>query len=425
MYYLIISFTHKNTDIATREKLAFGNELAREHFIKESIKSGDIYEIVLLSTCNRVEVICFVKDCDRATKIILEQLCVHSRISYDILEDTCDRFENNSAIHHLFMVASSLDSLVVGETQIAGQLKDAFKFSIDKSYCLNNLARAIHFSFKCAAAVRNATTIGANAVSVASAAVAKAKNIAISHPIKKALVVGAGEMSELTIKHLLKHKFEVTLVSRNLKKAELLASTFEETIDVQGYEALQKLLGEIPFMFSATSAPYPIITKAMVQVCDFERFWFDIAVPRDIEDFSFDGIRIFTVDDLKDIVDEHIVLRAEQAKEAFKIVSRMTGEFYRWLSQLEVEPLIKELYLKSDAIIESKIHNALEKKFIKHEERQNIKKLAKSIMAEFLHHPVNELRLLAKANASDEGIELVTKLFDIELKCEKYFDEEM
>lgn len=177
MNYLIISFTHKNTDISTREKLAFPNELAKEYFIKEVSKSSEILEIVLLSTCNRVEIICFVKDFADATKVLLNQLSIHSRVDLAHLEDICDKFEGQSAIHHLFMVASSLDSLVVGETQIAGQLKDAFKFSINKSYCLNNLARVIHFSFKCAAAVRNATTIGANSVSVASAAVAKARSI--------------------------------------------------------------------------------------------------------------------------------------------------------------------------------------------------------------------------------------------------------
>lgn len=425
MHYLIISFTHKNTDINTREKLAFGNELAREHFIKESIKAGSIFEIVLLSTCNRVEVICFVKDCDMATKIILEQLSSHSKVSFEHLESICDRFEAQSAIHHLFMVASSLDSLVVGETQIAGQLKDAFKFSINKSYCLNNLARAIHFSFKCAASVRNATTIGANSVSVASAAVAKAKNIAMSHPNKTALVIGAGEMSELTIKHLIKQKFSVILISRNIKKAELLASTLEDKIAVQDYENLQKLLNQVPFVFSATSAPYPIVTKDMVTKCDFERFWFDIAVPRDIEDFDFDGISIFAVDDLKDIVEEHIVLRAEQAKEAYKIVAKMTTEFYGWLSSLEVEPTIKALHIKADVIISKKIENALKKRFIKQEDMANIHKLAQSILSEFLHQPSVSLRELATSDKSDDTIETVAKLFNLEPKCENYFEEEI
>lgn len=423
MNYLIISFTHKNTDISTREKLAFPNELAKEYFIKEVSKSSDIYEVVLLSTCNRVEIICFVRDFSDATKVLLNQLSIHSRVDLAHLEDICDKFEGQSAIHHLFMVASSLDSLVVGETQIAGQLKDAFKFAINKSYCLNNLARVIHFSFKCAAAVRNATTIGANSVSVASAAVAKARSICGTRE-KKALVIGAGEMSELTIKHLLKHKFNVILISRSLKKAQLLATTLDDPIEVMEYSNLENLLNMIPFVFSATSAPYPIVTKNMAKLVNFDRFWFDIAVPRDIEDFAFERINIFAVDDLKDIVEEHIVLRSEQAKEAYKIVSKMTTEFYKWLSQLEVEPVIKELHLKAQNIISKKVNTALKKRFIKYDDVANIEKLAKSVVAELLHLPSNELRAIAKTSSSDETIEQVTKLFHLEVQCPKYLEEE-
>lgn len=425
MHYLIISFTHKNTDISTREKLAFGNELAREQFILECIKSDSIYEIVLLSTCNRVEIICFVKDKEEATNKILEQLAKHSKVSKEELENRSDVFLEQAAIHHLFMVASSLDSLVVGETQIAGQLKDAFKFSINKSYCLNNLARAIHFSFKCASEIRNATTIGANSVSVASAAAHKASQLAANVHTKKALVIGAGEMSELTIKHLLKNKFEITLTSRNLKKAELLASTLEDKIRVEEYSRLEELLNCTPFMFSATSAPYPIVTKEMVKKCSFTRFWFDIAVPRDIEDFDFDGINIFAVDDLKDIVDEHIILRAEQAKTAYLIVSRMTNEFYSWLATLEVEPIIKDLHTKAQEIVAKKIGNAIKKHFIKSEDVANIEKLAQSIMAEFLHQPSKILRTVSKTASSDEIVEATINLFNLEKKCEKYFEEEI
>ena len=425
MNYFILSFTHKNTDIATREKLAFQNELAKEYFIKETIKSGEIYEIVLLSTCNRVEIICFVRDFGSASKILLNQLSIHSRVDVAHLEEIGDKFEGQSAIHHLFMVASSLDSLVVGETQIAGQLKDAFKFSMNKSYCLNNIGRVIHFSFKCAAAVRNATTIGANSVSVASAAVAKARSICAGSFDKRALVVGSGEMSELTIKHLLKHDFDVILISRNLKKAELLASTLEKSIKVEKYSNLEDLLNQIPFVFSATSAPYPIVTKSMAHKCNFERYWFDIAVPRDIEDFKFDGINIFAVDDLKDIVEEHIVLRSEQAKEAYKIVSKMTMEFYTWLSQLEVEPLIKQLHQRANAILDKKIQNALKKRFIKIEDTQNIEKLAKSVVAELLHTPSFQLRTIAKTNSSDVAVETVAKLFALQARCDKYFEEEI
>lgn len=231
-------------------------------------------------------------------------------------------------------------------------------------------------------------------------------------------------MSELTIKHLLKHKFEIILISRNIKKAEILAAGLDEPIEVMEYSNLETLLNTIPFVFSATSAPYPIVTKNMAKPVNFDRFWFDIAVPRDIEDFQFERISIFAVDDLKDIVEEHIVLRSEQAKEAYKIVSKMTTEFYKWLSQLEVEPIIKELHVKAQNIISKKINTALKKRFIKREDVYSVEKLAHSVVAELLHLPSNELRAIAKTSSSDDVVEHVAKLFRLQVQCPKYLEEE-
>lgn len=413
MIYLSISFTHKNTDINTREKLAFGNDLEKETFLKNILSDESISEAVLLSTCNRVEIISCVCDVEYSQNFILQKLSDFSRIEFDELVERADIFDNNSAIHHLFSVASALDSLVVGETQIVGQLKDAFKFSMAKSFCNRKLARAFHYSFKCAAGVRNATSLGTGSVSVASTAVAKATEVFKDRSDVKALVIGAGEMSELSIKHLLSHNFEVVLISRDLKKAKLLASTFDADIDVRPYDELNTLLNTMELMITATSAPYPIITEDRVQSCSFERYWFDIAVPRDIDDMDIDDLNIFAVDDLQDIVSENMALRAESAKKAYFIVGNMTKEFFDWLRTLGVEPVLKHLHLTSDEIIERKLANAIKKGFVHGGDEENIKKLCQTVMAEFLHLPSKKLKEVSKSMEGDIVLGTVQNIFGL------------
>ncbi|NQY92911.1 MAG: glutamyl-tRNA reductase [Campylobacteraceae bacterium] len=413
MAYLSISFTHKNTDIQTREKLAFSNDLEKETFLKNILESDSIEEAVLLSTCNRVEIITCVSSVESSQNTILKKLSEFSTLEYDDLVERADVFDSNSAIHHLFSVASSLDSLVVGETQIVGQLKDSFKYSMSKGFCNRNLARAFHFSFKCAAEVRTATSLGTGSVSVASTAVAKAKAIFKNKSNIKALVIGAGEMSELSIKHLLKANFTVLLTSRNYKKAQLLASTFDEEIEVVPYDQLNRLLNTVEVLITATSAPYPIIKEEMVQKCDFNRYWFDVAVPRDIEDMKIDRLNIYAVDDLQDIVNDNMALRAESAKKAYLIVSNMSKEFFEWLRTLGVEPVLKHLHLNGDDIINKKIQKAIEKGFINSSDEENIKKLCQTVMAEFLHLPSQKLKEVSKSKDGDLILNTVQNIFGL------------
>ena len=419
MHYLIVSFTHKNTNISTREQLAFGNDLEKETFLTKIVDCNYINEAILTSTCNRVEIVASVSDTKKAVKSILEALTIKSKISEEELSNIADIYEDENAVHHLFTVVSSLDSLVVGETQIAGQFKDAFKFSIDNGFANQKLTRLANFSFKCAKKVRTATSLGTGSVSVASTAVAKAKEIFQDENDVKALVIGAGEMSELTIRHLLRENFKVVVTSRNLKKAQLLAATIvssnssysSDMIEVRPYEKLATLLNKMRVLVTATSAPYPIITKDMVEFVEFQRYWFDIAIPRDIEPMEISKVNIYAVDDLKDIVDKNLDLRAAQAKEAYSIIGKSTKEFYKWLGSLGVEPMLKRIYLNADDIIEKKIQNAISKKFIDSSNKENITKLCKTVISEFLHTPSQNLRNSSQSSDSDKLVYLVKSLY--------------
>jgi glutamyl-tRNA reductase len=421
--YLVISFTHKNTDIATREKIAFNNDLEKDAFLKKILLNDIINEAILLSTCNRIELIISTPNSKESGKIAISNFAHHSSLDSAELFRRADIYDNESAIHHIFTVASSLDSLVVGETQIAGQLKDAFKFSIDKCYSAQKLSRVIHFAFKCAAKVRNATQLGSGSVSVASTAVAQAKQLYKERDDVKALVIGAGEMSELACRHLLKYGFDVILCSRNMKKARVLAHSIlidgngEEykasQIEVQPYDELKLLLNSMELMITATSAPYPIIKEEMLVDVDFTRNWFDIALPRDIDNITFPDVNIYSVDDLQCIVDDNMALRTSKAKEAYSIVGSMTMEFYNWLNTLSVEPIIKELHLKSEKIIEKKLQSAIKKHFIRAEDQENIKKLCQTVMSEFLHNPTVNLKNVSNSHEGDVVLGTTQNLFGL------------
>lgn len=430
MEYLIVSFTHKNTDIKTREKLSFGNELEKEAFLKQVLQNEYINESMLISTCNRVELIASVQCCVSSSNEILELFAKHSGIDFSSLHERVDIYENMAAIYHLFTVASSLDSIVIGETQIAGQLKEAFRFSLEKKFADQKLVRAMNFAFKCAAKVRNITQLGTGSVSVASTAVAKARQLYKDTKEIKALVIGAGEMSELACRHLLKSGFNVVVCSRNIKKAKTLVHSIitdgngnhytTSQIDVKPYEELENLLHSMELLITATSAPYPIIKKEMVKPTKTTRNWFDIALPRDIEEMMIDNLNIYSVDDLQCIVDETLELRANQAKEAFGIVKQMSEEFFIWLKSLAVEPIIKNIRNKSDEIINKKIQIALKKKFIKKEELANIEKLCKSIMAEFLHTPTIKLKEVSMSLQGDEILNTTQNLFGTQDENQAY-----
>lgn len=414
MSYLVISFSHKNIDIKMREKLAFNGDEDKDRYLKQILENEHTKEAVVLSTCNRVEIVTRSSNIKNSAKNIIEKLASYSGLDFDTLYERADIYDNDGAVHHLFSVASALDSLVIGETQIVGQLKDAFRFSQAKGHCSTNITRVMHYAFKCAANVRNATSLGTGSVSVASTAVAKAKDIIGNTKGVKALVIGAGEMSELTIKHLLSSGFDVVLTSRDLKKAQILADTFETNVSVEPYSELSNLLSRIPVMITATSAPYPIITKENAPSSSIARYWFDIAVPRDIdENISLSGLEIFSVDDLQDIVNENMSLRAEQAKMAYSIVSRMSMEFFEWLKSLEIEPVVKNLYLKGETIIDKKLKNAIKKGFIRADEEENIRKLCQTVITEYLHNPSKQLKDISKNMECDVVVSTVQNMFGL------------
>ncbi|MGP1580611.1 MAG: glutamyl-tRNA reductase [Wolinella sp.] len=413
MYYLIVSYSHKNTDLATRERLAFGSKRS-DDLLHELLINKFINEGIVLSTCNRVEFILNVQEKQKASDFLLEKLAEHTKIPREELFERADFYEDSGAIHHLFCVASSLDSLVIGETQIAGQLKSAFKFAYDHGYCSQKLSRAMHFAFRCAASVRNCTEISKNPVSVASASVSKAKEILGDLGGDTAVVVGLGEMGQLAIKHLNNLGCNVILVNRDKNKAEEFAKEFGGSVSVEGFSRLGELINCHKLLFSATGAPHTVITKDMVVPKNFKRYWFDLAVPRDIESLENEMVSIYAVDDLQDIVNKNISLREEQAKRAYGIIGQFTQEFFKWLQSLSVDPIIKAMREQARESALKELNRALNKGFLPKECEKSVEKILHSAFNTFLHHPTVRLKEISEEPKADTVVEAVKLLFGIE-----------
>jgi glutamyl-tRNA reductase len=345
-----------------------------------------------------MEVFCSCSNIEEATKHIFEMLHERAGISIEELEGRADIYDDSSAIHHLFSVASSLDSMVVGETQIAGQLKDAFRYSYDNGFCGQKLARVMKYAFKCAAKVRNATDISSKPVSIASVAVNKLKSVLDDINGKKALVIGIGDMSEITAKHLVSAGADVYIMNRTKHKAEELAK--ECGAKVLEMSELANAVNEFEILFTATSSPTPIITDKIIKSCDFDRYWFDMALPRDINYHKGERINLYTIDDLKSIADDNKILREEAARKAHGIIGRSIVEFFEWLDTLDIEPMIKEIYEKAFEAARVESDRVLKCGYIPKEYEAQVHKMAQQVMKRFLHDMTSKMRDVSEESQS-------------------------
>jgi glutamyl-tRNA reductase len=413
MHYLTISFTHKNTDIEIREKLSLSDEEKRSLFQERINALEHTNESIVLSTCNRVEIILSVSNCENTIDNVFLELSNISGVPKSDLESRGDIYEDNSAIHHLFSVISSLDSLVIGETQIVGQLKDAYKFSYEKGFCDQKLSRAMHHAFKCAASVRSNTDISKNSISISSVAVSKAKEIYGNLGGYTALVIGAGEMGRLAAKHLIANGVNVIVLNRNLDRAQKLADELGEMATAASFAKLKEYINRYKLLFSATGAPHTIIDKEMVEFKEFERHWFDIAIPRDIEAIEMENLHIYAVDDLKEVVSKNIAQRERQAKIAYSIISKSTMEFFKWLQTLCIDPIIKEMRMRAQSCSLHEINRAIKKGYIDESQKKEIMKIIHHAFNGFLHTPTIRLKEVAEKPEADVIVQAVQYIFDI------------
>lgn len=408
--YALISFSHKNLDISVREKIALPqNELESfyQHFLSTFPK---VQECIILATCNRFEILLFGELGESDLQEMVTFVAQNRGIEPSKLKEGAELYLQENAVRHIFKVASSLDSLVVGETQITGQLKNAYRYSFDRGFCKKALTRVVHFAFKTAALVRNHTQISKNPVSVASVAVAKFLQCQPDRS-KKVIVVGTGEIGSLCAKHLLSNDFKIILLSGQLQNAQKLADELGSGVEVESMSNLKDLLHAHPYLFSATGAPHPIITQEMIEREDNSRLWFDLALPRDIE--GVEGVKLFVIDDLQEIVSENISKREEELQNAYKIVQSQIEEFYRWIQSLDVEPIIKAFREKAKECCHLELERAIKKGFLPKESYESVERILHNAFNKFLHHPTTYIKTIKESPESDFILGNVKKLFDL------------
>jgi glutamyl-tRNA reductase len=420
MNIIVVGLSHKTATVEIREKVAFSPNLI-EKPLHTLVSLDDIVEGVIVSTCNRVEIYATTRDIAGGISRIKRFLADHHRISLESLEPHLYSYHSEAAIRHVFRVASSLDSMVVGEPQILGQIKTSYGYAAEYKTSGIILNRFLHKAFSVAKRVRTETRIASSAVSVAFAAVELAKKILGDLSDKTVMLVGAGEMCELAAKHFINSGARgVMVTNRTFEKAERLAEDFKG--EAVRFEELFEHIHRADIVLSSTGAPHVIIgPKDVEEVVRRRRFkpmfFIDIAVPRDIDPSVNDveNAYLFTVDDLQEIVQANLAQRNLEAEKAEEIIEQEIGQFYKWLSSLDVTPTIVALRNRFEEIRRSELDKTLSGwKEMPPGAEKRLDALTMAIMNKLLHTPTAALKQAGQGGRVDLYVDALRQLFDLQ-----------
>lgn len=405
--------SHKTAPVEIREKLTIPENKLPEA-LEQLLKKESVSEAVILSTCNRTEIYIVTDDEEQGKDDIVDFLSEFHRVDRQVFLDTLYFYREAEAVRHLFRVASSLDSMVIGEAQILGQVKQAYQIAYDCSATSLIFNRLFRHAIECGKRVRTETAIGEAPVSISYAAVQLAKNVFESLENRPVMVVGAGKMSELAVRHLVSHGANPIMVTnRTYERAQELAVEFCGI--AVPYEERFDRMAAADIVISSTGAPSYIISKNDVREMMKKRrgrpiFFIDIAVPRDIapDVAELENVFLYDIDDLNQVVDESLQERKKEAERGEEIVVEEVEEFLAWLSTLDVVPTIKALNQMAAEIKEEELEKALRKlKDLDEKELEAVKALAHGIVNKMLHKPVVRLK---EASARKRGYRYVVAL---------------
>jgi glutamyl-tRNA reductase len=425
MNIIVVGLSHKTATVEIRERVAFSPNLI-EKPLHDLTALDDIIEGVIISTCNRVEIYATTRDIAGGIARVKRFLADHHHIPLETLEPHLYCYHSEAAIRHVFRVASSLDSMVVGEPQILGQIKTSYGYAAEYKSSGIILNRFLHKAFSVAKRVRTETKIASSAVSVAFAAVELAKKILGDLSDKTVMLVGAGEMCELAAKHFLNSGAKgVMVTNRTFERAEHLAEEFGG--EAVRFEELFAHLHRADIVLSSTGAPHIIIgPKDVEEVVKRRRFkpmfFIDIAVPRDI-DQKVDDVEsayLFTVDDLQEIVQANLAQRSLEAQKAEEIIDQEIGQFFKWLSSLEVTPTIVALRNRFDEIRRTELEKTFSNwKDLPPEAEKRLETLTTAIMNKLLHAPTTALKRAGQGGRVDLYVDALRQLFELEAAPEE------
>lgn len=420
MNLILIGMNHKTAPLDIRERLSLSCE---EGFNpnRELIDVPEIDGVVYLSTCNRVEVLAQAMEEEAAVGKLKRFIFRHGNLSEEEMNRCLYMYRDDEAVRHLFRVTSSLDSLVMGEPQILGQVKDAYRRAAESRTTGVILNKVLHHAFRVAKRVRTETGIAANAVSVSFAAVELAKKIFGGLKGKTVLLVGAGEMSELAARHLLTHgAAQILIANRTPMRAVQMAEAFQGR--AVPFDRLEESLQAADIVISSTGAPGYVIAVPMVAAALHRRknrllFLIDIAVPRDIDPAAgdIDNVFLYNIDNLQDIVDENVKGRRREAEKAEAIVNEEVLNHRHWRNTLGVIPTIVSLREKAEGIVRAELDKSGPwMQNLTAAERENIEILAGSIINKILHDPIVSLKEESQEYGAAAYAATLRRLFKLE-----------
>lgn len=429
MYVLLAGLNHRTAPVEVRERFSIcGADLERAYQDLKNRK--DIESAVILTTCNRTEVYAAARDIQKGMRALEGFLAAYAKMENDLLRNYLYQPNCYDAILHLFRVASGLDSMILGEPQIIGQVKEAHQKAMEAGASdgvLNALfQKAIYVGKK----VRTDTAIDRHQFSVSHAAVELAKNILGNLEAKTVMVIGAGEMSELTTKYLMLNGVNSVIVSnRSYEKAVSMAENFNGR--AIKFEELAGELSKADIVISCTAASHYVIREDNCrQVLEYRNgrkiIMIDIAVPRDIDPVlkEIPGVFVYDIDKLQNVVDANYLERQKAVMEADRIIMDEIAKFNEWLAGLYVIPVITALKNQGEIIKQNEIKRACNRLgLVSEREQKIIGSMATSIVNQLLHFPIVNLKEMAASNQGHLYAEIVKKLFALQIdnkEFEKY-----
>ena len=416
MPLLALGLNYRTAPIGVRERLAFAPDRV-SNALRNLLDHGGAHEAAILSTCNRTELYCGLKDRD-STQVVAWLGDYHLLRTVD-LQPYLYRHTDQQAVRHLLRVASGLDSLVLGEPQILGQVKAAYQAANSAGALGSRLERLFQHTFAVAKQVRTDTRIGASPVSVAFAAVGLAKQIFADLPQRTALLIGAGDTIELVARHLHDNGAgRLIVANRTLERAHALVAPFN------GYAiALEEIpahLGEADIVIAATASPGLMLDVPLMRRCLKQRrrrpmFMVDLAVPRDIDPAvaELDDVYLYTVDDLKDIIQENLHSRQAAAAQAEDIIDSQVEHFMAWLRAQDSAASIRALRQRAEATRDEALARAQRRLAQGKDPAEVLKLLADTLTNKLLHPPCAGLREAA-AQGDAEMLNLIKNLYRLD-----------
>ncbi|PYQ14116.1 MAG: glutamyl-tRNA reductase [Acidobacteria bacterium] len=419
---LVVGLSHRTSPLAVRESLAFSREVLADALRRMRDEAG-VPEAMILSTCNRVELYGRGQQVEAAGRRLEEFLCGFHRRPLEEVAPYLYRLAGPDAVRHAFRVAASLESMVIGEPQILGQVKEAYQ-AAEQAGTLGSALNALrNRSLAAAKRARAETGIGQNAVSVSYVAVELARKIFGELRDKNVLLVGAGKMSELAARHLVRSGARASVLGgRTFERAEELAAALGGR--AAPFESLRSELAAADIVISGTGAPGIVIRREDVEHVRSARrgrylrplFLIDIAVPRDIDPAAgkLEGVFLYDLDDLRSVAEANLRERQKEAAAAEGLVEREVREFLEWQKSLDVVPLLVELRQRADEIRRRELDRARRRLGpLSAEQEAALEAATTAIVNKLLHSPTVQLKEIARNGGAAEQVAFIRKLLGL------------